>query len=276
VTDQEGHWNPKNRINWVQPGGFYGNMFGYHDVTDSSDDAMQQPLCWITNRFDRSPAELLWVDSRRWGPLDGQLLNLSYGYGRIYVVPHERVSMPSGDLQPQGGMCQLPIPDLPTGMIRGRFSPLDGQLYVGGMFSWAGSRQEQEGGLFRVRSKGGRVDLPIGLHAFQGQIDITFTDPLDTTAASEIERYQVTAWDLKRTANYGSDHFNERALPIVSAELATDGKTIQLRIPELQPTWGMEIVCRLRTSEGNEIRRVIHNTIHHLSKRSKITPQLVK
>ncbi|MFT5527234.1 MAG: putative heme-binding domain-containing protein, partial [Pirellulaceae bacterium] len=46
VTDQEGHWNPKNRINWVTKGGFYGNMFGYTDVTDSSDEAMTQPLCW--------------------------------------------------------------------------------------------------------------------------------------------------------------------------------------------------------------------------------------
>ncbi len=94
VTDQEGHWNPKNRINWVTPGTagsvrFYGNMFGYHDVTDESDAAMEQPLCWITNEFDRSPAELLWVDSDRWGPLQGTLLNLSYGYGKVYVVPFE-------------------------------------------------------------------------------------------------------------------------------------------------------------------------------------------
>ena len=30
VTDQEGHWTPKNRINHVIPdGGFYGNIFGY-------------------------------------------------------------------------------------------------------------------------------------------------------------------------------------------------------------------------------------------------------
>ncbi len=74
VTDQEGHWNPKNRINWVSEGGFYGNMFGYHDVTDSSDEAMQQPLCWITNSFDRSPAELLWVPKDAWGPLAGSLI----------------------------------------------------------------------------------------------------------------------------------------------------------------------------------------------------------
>ena len=26
VTDQEGFWNPMNRINWVEEGGFYGNM----------------------------------------------------------------------------------------------------------------------------------------------------------------------------------------------------------------------------------------------------------
>lgn len=267
VTDQEGHWNPKNRINWVHPGGFYGNMYGYHEVTDASDAAMQQPLCWITNQFDRSPAELLWARTDRWGPLGGQLLNLSYGYGRIYVVPHEHVSMPSGQRQPQGGMCQLPIPDLPTGMIRGRFSPHDGQLYVGGMFSWAGSRQEQEGGLFRVRYKGGRVDMPLELRALEEGMDIKFSDSLDRQAASETDRYQVTVWNLKRTKNYGSDHFDQRELQVSGAELHDDGKTIRLQIPDLQPTWGMEIVCRLKSSDGTEVRRVIHNTVHQVEVR---------
>ncbi len=267
VTDQEGHWNPKNRINWVRSGGFYGNMYGYHDVTDSSNEAMQQPLCWITNAFDRSPAELLWADTDAWGPLNGQLLNLSYGYGRMYVVPHEHVSLPNGQRQPQGGMCQLPIPDLPTGMIRARFSPADGQLYVGGMFSWAGSRQEQEGGLFRVRYKGNRVDLPVGLKALQDGVEITFSDPLDPDAASEPDRFQVTVWDLKRTKNYGSEHFNERKLQVTSAELSDDGTAVRLTIPGLEPTWGMEMICRLRTSDGKEVRRVIHNTIHQLSSR---------
>ena len=26
TSDQEGHWTPMNRINWIRPGGFYGNM----------------------------------------------------------------------------------------------------------------------------------------------------------------------------------------------------------------------------------------------------------
>ena len=82
VTDQEGFWTPKNRINLVEKGGFYGNMWGYTDITDTSDAAMKQPLCWITNDFDRSPAELLWVPAKTWGPLDGSLLNTSYGHGQ--------------------------------------------------------------------------------------------------------------------------------------------------------------------------------------------------
>ena len=264
VTDQEGHWNPKNRINWVRPGGFYGNMYGYHDVTDSSDEAMQKPLCWITNSFDRSPAELLWANTERWGPLNGQLLNLSYGYGRIYVVPHEHLSTPTGERQPQGGMCQLPIPDLPTGMIRGRFSPSDGQLYLGGMFSWAGSRQEQEGGLFRVSYKGQAVRMPTGLKATEETIDITFSEPLNSESASDTGRYKIKTWDLKRTKNYGSKHFNEKSLNIVAARLLPDGKTVRLTIPELAPTWGMEISCRLEDQQGSEFRRVIHNTVHQL------------
>ncbi|MGI9474387.1 MAG: DUF6797 domain-containing protein [Rubripirellula sp.] len=267
VTDQEGHWNPKNRINWVRPGGFYGNMYGYHDVTDSSDDVMEQPLCWITNAFDRSPAELLWADTTQWGPLNGSLLNLSYGYGRIFVVPHEHLSTESGDRQPQGGMCQLPIPDLPTGMIRGRFSPSDGQLYVGGMFSWAGSRQEQEGGLFKVSYKSGSVGLPIDLRTTKERIDITFSDPLQPEASGDESRYSIKVWDLKRTKQYGSKHFNERELDVVAATLLADGKTVRLEIPELKPTWGMEIVCRLKSAEGDDFRRVIHNTIHQIGER---------
>ena len=39
VTDQEGHWNPKNRINWVTEGGFYGNMYSFTDQLDPSDEA---------------------------------------------------------------------------------------------------------------------------------------------------------------------------------------------------------------------------------------------
>ena len=198
VTDQEGFWNPQNRINWVtlDPSGkpkFYGNMFGYTDVTDSSDSAMEPPLCWITNAFDRSPAELLWVTSDRWGPLKGSLLNLSYGDGKVFVVPHERV----GGVM-QGGMIELPLPPFPTGVMRGRFHPSDGQLYLCGLFAWAGSAIHP-GGLYRLRATGQPMHLPVGLHATKSGLKLTFTEPLDR-ASLDAKNVQIKTWSLKRTA----------------------------------------------------------------------------
>lgn len=259
VTDQEGHWNPKNRINWVREGGFYGNMFGYHDVTDSSDDAMQQPLCWITNAFDRSPAELLWVDSAAWGPLNGSLLNLSYGYGKVYVVPHEEVAG-----QMQGGMCELPIPQFPTGIIRGRINPYDDGLYLTGMFAWASSQQAQEGGFYRLRYTGKPSYMPVVLQARGQQLTIGFTESVDRATATDQSSYAVKTWSLKRTANYGSKHYDEKPLNLTSATLSADGKTVTLTLPDLAPTWCMEIRCRLKSVEGAPFERVIHNTIHNL------------
>jgi len=259
VTDQEGHWNPKNRINWVKQGGFYGNMLGYHDVKSSSDDAMEPPLCWITNKFDRSPAELLWVKDAKWGPLNGSLLNLSYGYGKVYVVLRQKV----GELM-QGGMCELPLPTIPTGLIRGRFRPQDGQLYACGMFAWAGSRQ-QPGGLYRIRYTGRPMHLPVRLEAKPGRMVIRFTDPLDADAAKNPANYKIKVWALKRTKNYGSKHYNEHPLKVAAVTVSKDGKTVKLQIPDLKPTWCMEIKYSLRSVSEGPVHGVIHNTIHALS-----------
>ncbi|MFC1758848.1 heme-binding protein, partial [Planctomycetota bacterium] len=258
VTDQEGHWNPKNRINWVHEGGFYGNMMGYHDVTDSSDDAMQQPLCWITNSFDRSPSELLWANSKAWGPLDGTLLNLSYGYGKVYVVPHEEING-----QMQGGMCQIPISQFPTGVMRGRFHPDNGQLYCCGMFAWAGT-QHQPGGFYRVRYTGKPVHLPVSLSATETGMKITFSGRLARESATDVSNYEVNTWDLKRTKNYGSDHHNERPLLIEAATLSPDHKTVFLKLPDIAPTWCMEITFKIRGENGEIVDNMIHNTIHNL------------
>ncbi len=262
VTDQEGFWNPKNRINWVttDPSGkprFYGNMLGYHDVTDDSDAAMVPPLCWITNAFDRSPAELLWVDSDRWGPLKGSLLNLSYGYGKVFVVPHENVR---GTMQ--GGMVELPIPLFPTGVMRGRFHPRDGQLYLCGMFAWAGNATAP-GGLYRLRATGKPMHLPQGLNATTAGLKLTFTEPLDP-ASLDSKSLQIKTWSLKRTADYGSKHYDEKSLQVRSATLSSDSKTVTLDVTGLRPTWCMEIKYRLRSATGAPVEGTIHNTIHQL------------
>jgi putative heme-binding domain-containing protein len=258
LTDQEGFWVPKNRIDRVERGGYYGNFWGYTDVTDPSDTAMKQPVCWITNAFDRSPSELLWVSGDHWGPLHGSLLNFSYGYGKVYVVPHEEV----GDVW-QGGMCALPLPQFPTGVMRGRFSPKDGQLYCCGMFAWAGDRTEP-GGFFRVRYTGKPVYLPIALEARKSGISITFSGVLDARQAGDPKNYSVKTWSLKRSEQYGSLHYNERPSRVKSVQVSEGSKRVTLDIEDLRPTWCMEIAYSLQGAKGEKVQGVIHNTIHHL------------
>ena len=257
VTDQEGFWTPKNRINRVKPGGFYGNLFGFTSVTDTSDAAMEQPMVWITNDKDRSPAELIEVPKNAWGSLGGSLLNLSYGTGRAFIVPYEEVGG-----QWQGAVCELPLPAFETGIMRGRFSA-DGDLYACGMFAWAGNATGP-GGFHRIRRLAGPAQLPVALHAARGQLRVTFSDPLDA-ASVQPGAFAYKMWSLKRSANYGSQHFGEHPLAIAEARLAADGCTVILTIPELAATQSYELKLKLRGADGGEIERNLHGTLHALS-----------
>ncbi|MFN0127266.1 MAG: DUF6797 domain-containing protein [Verrucomicrobiales bacterium] len=256
VTDQEGHWTPKNRINHVIPdGGFYGNLFGYTEVTDPDDGAMRPPLVWITNQHDRSPAELVSVPKGVWGPLAGSLLNLSYGYGRLYVVPHESVN---GQLQ--GGVCALPLPDFPTGVMRGRFHP-NGFLYACGMVGWATNCQ-QDGGFYRLRPTGRPLRVPIKVSSRPGSLTLTFSDPLPMGV--DTSTITARAWNLRRSAHYGSPHLDERPLQITSATVDADRRTLTLSLPDLAPTPGLEIAWRLPDAEEGEITGSIHLSLQAL------------
>jgi glucose/arabinose dehydrogenase len=262
VTDQEGHWTPKNRVNWVDPKGgprFYGNYMGFHHAKSEADEDMEQPLVWLTNKKNRSPGELAWVTSSKWGPLEGALLDFSYGTGYIFIVPHEKVN---GLLQ--GGEVELPIPVFDTGVMRGRFNPTDGQLYACGLFAWAGNRQTP-GAMYRVRYTGKEAHIPITLNATTKGLRIVYTDPLDRTTAEDPSSYLIKSWDIHRTRGYGSSHQNEKVLEISSAQLDADGKTIFLTIPDIKPTWCMSIDMKLKSSSGREFKRSIHNTIHNLA-----------
>ena len=242
VTDQEGFWTPKNRINRVKAGGFYGNMFGYTNITDTGDSAMEQPMVWITNDKDRSPAELMWVPRNAWGNLGGSLLNLSYGTGRAFIVPHEEVGG-----QWQGAVCELPMPAFATGIMRGRFAA-DGALYTCGMFAWAG-HATAPGGFHRIRRNETPARVPLTVRAAVGKLMVTFSDPLTDTSSA------LKVWSLQRTKNYGSKHHGERALTIRATRLSEDKRTVTLEIPDLAPTHCYELKI------GD---RVLHGTIHEL------------
>lgn len=258
VTDQEGHWTPKNRINLVRQGQFYGNQWSYGAPEDSADTVMQQPLIWLTNAFDRSPGELVRITPASWTPLQNKMLDISYGMGRMNLILQDE-SDPA-----QGAAVAMPMADFPTGVMRGRFHPTTGDLYTCGMAVWA-SNKIQDGGLYRVRLTSSPMNLPIRWKTAKGTLTVTFSDALDKASAEDLTHHTLKVWDLLRSANYGSKHLNERTLPITKAVLAEDAHTVTLTIPELAPTRGLELQCTLNGTDGKAFTRSIHATIHRLT-----------
>ena len=261
VSDQEGHWTPANRINLVQPGGFYGYMWSYHRGPRPT--TYDPPLCWIWPKTDRSPAEQLWVTSDKWGPFNGQMISSSYGMGAIYLVPYEMVNG-----IPQGGVVKFPL-DFPTGVMRARFHPRDGQLYLCGLFGWS-SNKSMPGGFYRIRYTGQKVYMPKDFHAEQQGIAITFAEPLDKASAEDFGNYAIEQWNYDYHEAYGSKDYKPSqpgqighdAVEVESATLLEDGRTVFLAIKDLKPVMQMQLQISLKAADGKPIQSTIFNTIN--------------
>jgi hypothetical protein len=139
------------------------------------------------------------------------------------------------------------MPAFATGIMRGRFGS-DGALYTCGMFAWAGNATAP-GGFHRIRRGNKPTPVPLAVRAAKGALTVTFNEPVSAAACA------MRVWSLKRTANYGSKHYDEKDLTIRRATLSDDKRTLTLEIPDLAPTQCYELKA------GG---CVLHGTIHEL------------
>ena len=249
VAPQEGEWTPGSVINEVRPGGHYG----YGGPKPERGPAGQDPpLAWLPRMMDNSSGGQTWVTSDRWGPLAGQLLHFSYGKCRMMLVLRERV----GEVV-QGAVIDFPGVSYSSGAMRGRFSPHDGQLYVSGLKGWA-SAAVDDGCLQRVRYTGQPVTLPVKRQTYANGLALSFSEPLDQSAAEDPGSYHLEAWNYHYSAGYGSPDLKlsdpgeegHDELPVRSATLLADGRTVLLEIPSLPAANQLSIEYSLQTAAG--------------------------
>jgi hypothetical protein len=266
TTDQEGFWMPANRINLTRPGGFYGNIWSHATELHKPSDGYAPPICWLPPNVDRSPAEDLWVSSEKWGPLNGRIIHTSYGMGTISLLMNELV-----DGVPQGGVVQLVPKKFATGIMRGRFNSLDGQLYVCGLVGWS-SNTAEPGGFYRVRYTGKPLRLPVEMHVRREGVELTFAEKLDRTSAEDVERYGVARWNYKWTENYGSKKYlvskpgkeGEEEVKIAGVKLSEDGKRVLIQLDDLKPVMQMKIDVDVKGEDGAAVKTTVYSTINRV------------
>jgi cytochrome c2 len=261
VAPQEGEWTPGSVINEVRPGGHYG--YG-GPKPERGPTGQDPPLAWLPRMIDNSSGGQAWVTSDRWGPLAGQLLHFSYGKCRMMLVLRERV----GEVV-QGAVIDFPGVSYSSGAMRGRFSPRDGQLYVSGLKGWA-SAAVDDGCLQRVRYTGQPVVLPVKRQTYANGLALSFSEPLDRSAAEDPGSYHLEAWNYHYSAGYGSPDLKlsdpgeegHDELLVRSATLLADARTVLLEIPNLPAANQLSVEYSLRTASGKPLRQILVATTH--------------
>jgi glucose/arabinose dehydrogenase len=268
-SDNEGNWMPSSRINWVKKGGFYGfvsdpaHTNAAHPAPKHPEH--EKPLCWIPKPQDNSSGGQVWVTSDKWGPLQGHLLHTSYGTSSLFHVLLQR----TGDAM-QGGVVQFPL-KFASGIMRGRFSPADGQLYVTGLRGWT-TTGVRDGCLQRVRYTGKPLHTVFEMKASKGGIALTFTDPLDPETAGDAGNYAVQQWNYEWSEKYGSPDLSVEnpkkkgrdTVDLKSVKLSSDGKTVTIEIPGLRPVMQMGIKVRVKAADGAAVSLDLYATLNQI------------
>lgn len=302
VAPQEGTWTPASAIFEVRP----GMHFGYEgtQVTPTRPLGYDPPLCWIPRRMDNSTGGQVWVTSDRWGPLTGQLFNLSFGQCRMQLALVEMLQDPlpthwpalvtdattapvgPASLNPhrlsrQGGLLSFPL-TFDSGIMRGRFSPHDGQMYLSGLRGWS-TAAVKDGSLQRVRYTGKPVRLPLAVHSFQNGIALTFSTPLDPETASDPGNYFVEQWNYHFSEKYGSPELRPSAPKVqgrdevlVKSATLLDPATVFLELDDLRPVMQLAVQYALTAADGVTFRDTYYHTLQEIPRRiidpSRLTP----
>lgn len=265
VAPQEGEWTPASNIVQVKPGGYYG--YGGPKAAPGRPLGYDPPLCYMPRSVDNSTGGQAWVIGHAWGPLEGQLLNFSFGQCTMMLVLREEV-----DGVWQGGVVPMKL-NFASGAHRARFRPHDGQLYVAGTRGWQTSAV-RDGSLQRVRYTGAPVHLPVEFHAVAGGLRLRFTAPLDKEVAESSDNWAAEEWNYHYGAQYGSKEYSvlrptveaHDPVEVESVHLSDDGRGLVLKIPSMKPVMQLRVRYSLRAVDGTSIKGEIDSTIHGLGR----------
>lgn len=296
VSDNQGHWMPASKLNWVEKGGFYGmtpaaqrklefKRGGTNFVANPSDPkeraafkfkawgspevptptGYDRPMCWLPMPMDNSSGGQVWAADKRWGPLAGHMLFMSYGKCTLFEVLPEVVGGTH-----QGAMVQFPL-KFNSGVMRGRVNPKDGQVYLCGLKGWQSSAA-RDGGFYRVRYTGKPVRFPVEYQSSQEGVQLKFSCALDSQSAADPANYSVERWNYRWTGAYGSaeysvtnpDQKKHDKLEVKAAKVSDGGKTVALQIDDMQPADQIRIKYSIKDESGATVAQEVYATAYKL------------
>jgi hypothetical protein len=267
VSDNQGTWTPACRISFVTRGSFLGVPDTSH--LNPKPTNYGNPICWFPyvdgdyTQGDNSSGGAAWDTFGKWGPLDGKIIHLSYGTCSIFETLTENI-----DGIWQGGTVRFPL-DFDSGIMRARFNPVDGQLYVAGLKGWQ-TRAAKDGCFQRVRYTNKPVNMPSELHVQKDGLVINFTSPVDPSTATDPDNYSIEEWNYIWSNAYGSPDVSRDnpkkkghdTVDVESIKISDDKKSIFIKINDLKPVMQMKTIMKIKAADGSKMNWELDNTIN--------------
>lgn len=251
VGDNQGAWQPANKINHVEPGGFYGHYNG-NAKTDRfpcgappsrfADRPLTPPAVYLPhNEIANSPTDGVLIKD---GPFAGQLLVSDVKYGGLRRISLEKVN---GQYQ---GAAFRHSQGFNAGLNRLALTD-DGTLYVGGIgerksWSWNGTTA----GLQRLDPTGETAFEFADITATQDGLRLEYTRPVPADQLGDVNSYSIQQWRYHPTAAYGGIKRDKESIDVAHVEIAEDRRSVRLIIPGLKAGRVVHVVHQPTSDDG--------------------------
>ena len=262
VGENQGAWQPSDKINVVRPGAFYGHYNNTQFKTAQypnggakgpfDEQPLEPPALHLPhNEAANSPAQSVLITN---GPMTGQLLISDVKYGGLRRGFLEKV----GDVW-QGGVVPY-SQGFEVGTNRMVWGP-DGWLYIGGIGateSWAWTDPKTGAwtsfGLQRIKPNGNSVFEIETVKAIPTGFRVKFTKPFSKASlkSKTDEILHAAQWDYEPTPEYGGDKKHRESLDVASIK-AVSSTELDVTLPGLKEERVVHLNFNLKSDKGEDL-----------------------
>ena len=131
----------------------------------------------------------------------------------------------------------------------------------------------------RVRATGKPLDTPTALKVTADGVALTFSRPLDRTAAETPSNYRAARWNYRWSKDYGSPRLKptdgtvgQDDVAVTAAKLSADGRTVSLSLAGMAPVMQLQVGLNVPATDGRPVRGSVFLTPRHVPARTPSPP----